>query len=121
MVFFGKVIKIIDNVVFVKFSEFVVGFVFLCDFVDDYEEVNFLKYFKYEIVCVVVFDIDKSNKRLRLLMCFFCVFSLRFEVIDKEIIKDIKIVVGDVFCGFVKNVFDKGFFVMFGGDIVVMV
>ncbi|KAJ4304261.1 rRNA biogenesis protein rrp5 [Collariella sp. IMI 366227] len=121
MVLPAKVTKVNDRQVMVKLSELVSGPVHQVDLADDYDEANPLSHSKNEIVRVAIVEVDKSNKRLRLSMRPSRVLNSSLPVKDKEVTKSTKIEVGDIIRGFVKNVSDKGLFVLLGGNVVALV
>lgn len=121
MVLPGKVTKVNERQVLVKLSDSVSGPVHLPDLADDFDEVNTLKYKKNEIVRVSIIDVDPSNKRLRLSTRPSRIMSSTLPVLDKEISEVSQLQSGDVVRGFVKNVSDKGLFVLLGGQVTALV
>lgn len=121
MVVAGKVTKINERQVLVQLSDVVSGPVHLPDMVDNYDDVNTLNYKKNDIVRVSVVEIDGSNKRLRLSMRPSRIMSSTLPVADKEISDFPQVAAGDVVRGFVKNVSDKGLFVLLGGQVTALV
>ncbi|KAL6864274.1 hypothetical protein J3F83DRAFT_743211 [Trichoderma novae-zelandiae] len=117
----GKITKVNERQVLVKLSESVSGPVHLPDMVDDYGTVDTLKYKKGDIVRVSIVDVDPSNKRIRLSMRPSRIMSSTLPVVDKEITKITQLATGDVVRGFVKNVADKGLFVLLGGQVTAFV
>ncbi|KAM0513380.1 hypothetical protein ACHAPE_007844 [Trichoderma viride] len=117
MVLPGKITKVNERQVLVKLSEAVSGPVHLPDMVDDYGTVDTLKYKKGDIVRVSIVDVDASNKRIRLSMRPSRIMSSTLPVADKEISKIAQLSTGDIVRGFVKNVADKGVFVLLGGQV----
>ncbi|KAL6890947.1 hypothetical protein GGI43DRAFT_210794 [Trichoderma evansii] len=117
MILPGKITKVNERQVLVKLSENVSGPVHLPDMVDDYGTVDTLKYKKGDIVRVSIVDVDASNKRIRLSMRPSRIMSSTLPVADKEISKIAQLSTGDVVRGFVKNVADKGVFVLLGGQV----
>lgn len=117
MVLPGKITKVNERQVLVKLSENVSGPVHLPDMVDDYATVDTLKYKKGDIVRVSIVDVDASNKRIRLSMRPSRIMSSTLPVADKEISTFAQLSAGDVVRGFVKNVADKGVFVLLGGQV----
>lgn len=117
----GKITKVGERQIMVQLSESLAGFVSLSDLVDDFDEGNPLKCAKYEIVRVAIVEVDKSNKRIRLSMRPSRVLNSSLPVKDKEVTKSTKLEVGEVIRGFVKNVSDKGLFVMLGGEVTAFV
>lgn len=113
----GKITKVNERQVLVKLSENVSGPVHLPDMVDDYGTVDTLKYKKGDIVRVSIVDVDASNKRIRLSMRPSRIMSSTLPVADKEISKFTQLSTGDIVRGFVKNVADKGVFVLLGGQV----
>lgn len=105
----------------VKFSDIVVGFVYFFDMFDNYDDVNSMNFFKGEVVCVFIVDVDYSNKCLCFFICLLCIMSFILFVVDKEILSFFDVFVGDIVRGFVKNVVDNGFFVYLGGLVIVCV
>lgn len=121
MVLPGKITKVNERQIMVKLSEIVSGPVHLPDMADNYDDINTLSYKKNQIVRVSIVDVDVSNKRLRLSMRPSRIMSSTLPVADKEITSVSQIAAGDVVRGFVKNVSDKGLFVLLGGYIAAMV
>ncbi|GAB0134027.1 hypothetical protein EsDP_00002413 [Epichloe bromicola] len=121
MVLPGKITKVNERQVMVKLSEIVSGPVHLPDMADNYDDINTLNYKKNQIVRVSIVDVDVSNKRLRLSMRPSRIMSSTLPVADKEITSVSQIAAGDVVRGFVKNVSDKGLFVLLGGYIAALV
>jgi rRNA biogenesis protein RRP5 len=121
MVLPGKVTKVNERQILVKLSESVSGPVHLPDMVDNYDDVNTLKHKKNDIVRVAVVEIDASNKRLRLSNRPSRIMSSTLPVVDKEITDISQISQGDIVRGFVKNVSDKGLFVLLGGQVTALV
>ncbi|KAL7791917.1 hypothetical protein V8C37DRAFT_381739 [Trichoderma ceciliae] len=117
MILPGKITKVNERQVLVKLSETVSGPVHLPDMVDDYGSVDTLKYKKGDIVRVSIVDLDASNKRIRLSIRPSRIMSSTLPVADKEISKITQLATGDVVRGFVKNVADKGLFVLLGGQV----
>lgn len=121
MVLPGRVTKVNERQVLVSLSEQVSGPVHLPDLVDNYDDVNTMNYKKNDIVRVSVVELDTSNKRLRLSMRPSRIMSSTLPVADKEVSELSQIAVGDILRGFVKNVADKGLFVLLGGNLTAMV
>ncbi|KAL7945801.1 hypothetical protein V8C42DRAFT_321608 [Trichoderma barbatum] len=121
MILPGKITKVNERQVLVKLSETVSGPVHLPDMVDDYGSVDTLKYKKGDIVRVSIVDVDPSNKRIRLSMRPSRIMSSTLPVADKEISKITQLATGDIVRGFVKNVADKGLFVLLGGSVTAFV
>ena len=121
MVLPGKITKVNERQVMVKLSEIVSGPVHLPDMADNYDEINTSVFKKNEIVRVAIIEIDASNKRLRLSMRPSRIMSSSLPVTDKEITSLSQIAAGDIVRGFVKNVSDKGLFVLLGGHTAALV
>lgn len=121
MVLPGRITKVNERQVMVKLSEIVSGPVHLPDMADNYDDINTLNYKKNQIVRVCIVEVDASNKRVRLSMRPSRIMSSTLPVADKEITGLGQIATGDVVRGFVKNVADKGLFVVLGGQITAMV
>ncbi|KAG6076403.1 hypothetical protein E4U31_002427 [Claviceps sp. LM219 group G6] len=121
MVLPGKVTKVNERQIMVKLSDIVSGPVHLPDMADNYDDINTMSYKKNQIVRVAIVELDVSNKRLRLSMRPSRILSSTLPVADKEISSFSQITGGDVVRGFVKNVSDKGLFVLLGGHITGMV
>ncbi|CAM1510385.1 Fc.00g007200.m01.CDS01 [Cosmosporella sp. VM-42] len=121
MVLPGRVTKVNERQVLVKLSEKVSGPVHLPDLADNYDDVNTLKYKKNDIVRVSIVELDHSNKRLRLSTRPSRIMSSTLPVEDKEISELSQLKTGDIVRGFVKNVADKGLFVLLGGQITALV
>lgn len=121
MVIPGKITKVNERQILVKLSESVSGPVHLPDMADNFDEVNTTQYRKGGIVRVSVVDVDKSNKRLRLSIRPSRIMSSTLPVKDKEITDVSQLASGDIVRGFVKNVADKGLFVLLGGQISALV
>lgn len=121
MVLPGKVTKVNERQVMVKISEAVSGPVHLPDMADNFDQVNTTQYKKNEIVRVSVVDIDASNKKMRLSLRPSRILSSTLPVADKEITSVSQVAAGDIVRGFVKNVADKGLFVLLGGQVTGMV
>ncbi|KHN97614.1 RNA-binding domain, S1 [Metarhizium album ARSEF 1941] len=121
MVLPGKITKINERQIMVKLSEVVSGPVHLPDMVDNYDDINTLIYKKNQIVRVAIVDVHASNKRLRLSMRPSRIMSSTLPVADREITDLSQLAAGNVIRGFVKNVSDKGLFVVLGGSITALV
>ncbi|OAA38363.1 Nucleic acid-binding, OB-fold-like protein [Metarhizium rileyi] len=121
MVLPGKITKVNERQVMVKLSEIVSGPVHLPDMADNFDDINTLSYKKNQIVRVSIVEIDTSNKRLRLSLRPSRIMSSTLPVVDKEITDPSQVAAGDVVRGFVKNVSDKGLFVVLGGHITALV
>ncbi|KAK2599188.1 rRNA biogenesis protein rrp5 [Conoideocrella luteorostrata] len=121
MVLPGKITKVNERQVMIKLSEIVSGPVHLPDMADNYDEANTLNYKRGQIVRVSIVEVDASNKRLRLSMRPSRIMSSTLPVADKEITSLSQVATGDIVRGFVKNVSDKGLFVLLGGRIAAMV
>jgi rRNA biogenesis protein RRP5 len=121
MVLPGRVTKINERQVLVKLSELVSGPVHLPDMADDFDTINTLKQKKGDIVRVSVVELDSSNKRLRLSTRPSRIMSSTLPVKDKEITDVSQLDAGDIVRGFVKNVSDKGLFVLLGGQVTALV
>ncbi|TQV95484.1 rRNA biogenesis protein RRP5 [Cordyceps javanica] len=121
MVLPGKITKVNERQILVKLSESVSGPVHLPDMADNFDEVNTTQYRKGGIVRVSVVDVDKSNKRLRLSARPSRILSSTLPVKDKEISSISQLSSGDIVRGFVKNVADKGLFVLLGGQVSALV
>ncbi|KAG5750091.1 hypothetical protein H9Q70_007251 [Fusarium xylarioides] len=121
MVLPGRVTKVNERQVLVKLSELVSGPVHLPDMADDFDTVNTLKQKKGDIVRVSIVELDASNKRLRLSTRPSRIMSSTLPVKDKEISDVSQLDAGDVVRGFVKNVSDKGLFVLLGGQVTALV
>lgn len=121
MVLPGVITKVNERQVLVKLSETVSGPVHLPDMVDNYDEVNTHNYKKGEVVRVSIVSLDVSNKTLRLSTRPSRIMSSTLPVNDREITNISQLTAGDVVRGFVKNVADKGLFVLLGGPVTAMV
>lgn len=121
MVLPGKITKINERQILVKLSESVSGPVHLPDMADNFDEVNTTQFRKGGIVRVSVVDVDKSNKRLRLSIRPSRIMSSTLPVKDKEISEVAQLTSGDIVRGFVKNVAEKGLFVLLGGQVSALV
>lgn len=121
MVLAGKVTKVNERQILVQLSDTVSGPVHLPDMTDDFDNVNTLNHKKNDIARVSVVEIDASNKRLRLSIRPSRIMSSTLPVVDKEITDFSQLSAGDVVRGFVKNVADKGLFVLLGGQVTAMV
>jgi rRNA biogenesis protein RRP5 len=121
MVLPGKVTKVNERQVIIQLSEEVSGPIHLPDLSDNFNEATTTKYSKHDIVQVSIVDLDKSNKRLRLSTRSSRVLSSTSPVIDREITNISQLTNGDVIRGFVKNVSDKGLFVLLGGNVSALV
>lgn len=121
MVLPGRVTKVNERQVLVKLSELVSGPVHLPDMADDFDTINTLKQKKGDIVRVSIVELDSSNKRLRLSTRPSRIMSSTLPVKDKEISDVSQLDAGDIVRGFVKNVSDKGLFVLLGGQVTALV
>ena len=121
MVLPGRITKVNERQVLVNLSDTVSGPVHLPDIADNYDDVNTLNFQKNGIVRVSIVEVDASNKRLRLSMRPSRIMSSTLPVVDKEIIDFAQLSSGDIIRGFVKNVSDKGLFVLLGGQITALV
>ncbi|KAK7419432.1 rRNA biogenesis protein rrp5 [Neonectria punicea] len=121
MVLPGRVTKVNERQILVKLSEQVSGPVHLPDLADNYDDVNTANYKKNDIVRVSIVELDQSNKRLRLSIRPSRIMSSTLPVKDKEINEVSQLNTGDIVRGFVKNVADKGLFVLLGGQVTALV
>lgn len=121
MVLPGKVTKVNERQVIVKLSDSVSGPIHLPDLADNYDDVNTMSYKKNDIVRVSVVELDQSNKRLRLSTRPSRIMSSTLPIEDKEISEPTQLQPGDLVRGFVKNVSDKGLFVLLGGQVTALV
>ena len=121
MVLPGRVTRINERQLLVSLSDQVSGAVHLPDMADDYDEVNTMKYKKNDVVRVSVVDVDAPNKKVRLSLRPSRIMSSTLPVQDKEITDHSQLAVGDVVRGFIKNIADKGIFVLLGGQVDAMV
>ncbi|KAG5665699.1 hypothetical protein KAF25_009824 [Fusarium avenaceum] len=121
MVLPGRITKVNERQVLVKLSEAVSGPVYLPDMSDDFDTVNTLKHKKGDIVRVAIVELDSSNKRLRLSIRPSRIMSSTLPVKDKEINDVSQLDAGEIVRGFVKNVSDKGLFVLLGGQVTALV
>lgn len=121
MVLPGRITKVNERQVLVKLSEAVSGPVHLPDMVDSFDDINTLNYKKNDIVRVSIVEVDASNKRLRLSLRPSRIMSSTLPVADREISDFSQISNGDIVRGFVKNVSDKGLFVLLGGQVTALV
>ncbi|KAH6893483.1 hypothetical protein B0T10DRAFT_482377 [Thelonectria olida] len=121
MVLPGRITKVNERQVLVKLSEVLSGPVHLPDLVDNYDDVNTLNYKKGDIVRVSIVEIDQPNKRIRLSARPSRIMSSTLPVKDKEITELSQLNSGDIVRGFVKNVSDKGLFVLLGGQVTALV
>lgn len=117
----GRVTKVNERQVLVKLSDLVSGPVHLPDMADNFDDVNTMNYKKNDIVRVSVVELDASNKRLRLSMRPSRIMSSTLPVVDKEVGDFAQLATGDIVRGFVKNVSDKGLFVLLGGQVTALV
>ncbi|KND89002.1 rRNA biogenesis protein rrp5 [Tolypocladium ophioglossoides CBS 100239] len=121
MVLPARITKVNERQVLVKLSEAVSGPVHLPDMVDSFDDINTLNYKKNDIVRVSIVEVDATNKRLRLSLRPSRIMSSTLPVADREISNFAQISNGDVIRGFVKNVSDKGLFVLLGGQVTALV
>lgn len=121
MILPGKITKVNERQIMVKLSESVSGPVHLPDMGDNYDDVNTTQYRKNDIVRVALVDIDRSNKRIRLSTRASRILSSAAPVKDKEISSLSQLEQGDIVRGFVKNVADKGLFILLGGQVTALV
>ncbi|KAI1056475.1 hypothetical protein LB507_002533 [Fusarium sp. FIESC RH6] len=121
MVLPGRITKVNERQVLVKLSELVSGPVHLPDMADDFDTINTLEQKKGDIVRVSVVELDSSNKRLRLSTRPSRIMSSTLPVKDKEISDVSQLDAGDIVRGFVKNVSDKGLFILLGGQVTALV
>lgn len=121
MVLPGKVTKVNERQILVKLSESVSGPVHLPDMADDFADVDTTQYKKNDIVRVSIVHLDTPNKKLRLSLRPSRILSSSLPVEDKEIVEVSQLSSGDVVRGFVKNVSDKGLFVLLGGQVTALV
>jgi rRNA biogenesis protein RRP5 len=117
----GRVTKVNERQILVQLSDLVSGPVYLPDMADNYDDINTLNYKKNDIVRVSVVDVDASNKRLRLSLRPSRIMSSTLPVKDQEISDFSQLAPGDIVRGFVKNVAEKGLFVLLGGSITALV
>ncbi|GJN78163.1 rRNA bioproteinsis protein rrp5 [Purpureocillium lilacinum] len=117
----GRITKVNERQVLVKLSETVSGPVHLPDMADNFDDIDTSEYRKNDIVRVSVVEVDAPNKRLRLSLRPSRIMSSTLPVTDKEITSFSQISSGDIVRGFVKNVADKGLFVLLGGQVTALV
>ncbi|PHH72529.1 hypothetical protein CDD82_5927 [Ophiocordyceps australis] len=121
MVLAGRITKVNERQILVKLSDDVVGPVHLPDMADDYETINTTAMNKYDIVRVSVVQVDASNKKLRLSLRPSRIMSSTLPVVDREITSIDQLSPGHLVRGFVKNICEKGVFVLLGGQITALV
>lgn len=121
MILPGRITKVNERQVLIKLSEAVSGPVHLPDMVDNYDDINTISYKKNDIVRVSIVDVDASNKRLRLSLRPSRIMSSTLPVVDREVSSFSQMSAGDVVRGFIKNVSDKGVFVLLGGSVTALV
>ncbi|CAG9941999.1 unnamed protein product [Clonostachys rosea f. rosea IK726] len=121
MILPGRITKVNERQILVKLSDAVSGPVHLPDVVDNFDDVDTSKFKKNDIVRVSIVDVDTSNKRLRLSLRPSRILSSTLPVTDKEISDFTQLSTGDIIRGFVKNVSDKGLFVLLGGQVTALV
>lgn len=121
MILPGRITKVNERQILVKLSDAVSGPVHLPDVVDNFDDVDTSKFKKNDIVRVSIVDVDTSNKRLRLSLRPSRILSSTLPVADKEISDFTQLSTGDIIRGFVKNVSDKGLFVLLGGQVTALV
>ncbi|KAI8717856.1 hypothetical protein NCS52_00862700 [Fusarium sp. LHS14.1] len=121
MVLPGRITKVNERQILVKLSELVSGAVHLPDMADNFDDVNTLKHNKGDLVRVSIVELDTSNKKIRLSIRPSRIMSSTLTVKDKEISNISNVNPGDLVRGFVKNVSDKGLFVLLGGQVTGLV
>ncbi|PHH69230.1 hypothetical protein CDD80_6934 [Ophiocordyceps camponoti-rufipedis] len=121
MVVPGKVVNVSGRQLLVRLGDAVTGPVQLPDMADDYGDVEALKFRRGDMVRVSVVEVDAANQLLRLSLRPSRIMSSTMAVVDKEISHVSQLTVGDVVRGFVKNISDKGLFVLLGGQVTAMV
>ncbi|EEU39143.1 uncharacterized protein NECHADRAFT_43434 [Fusarium vanettenii 77-13-4] len=121
MVLPGRITKVNERQILVKLSELVSGAVHLPDMADNFDDVNTLKHNKGDLVRVSIVELDTSNKKIRLSIRPSRIMSSTLTVKDKEISNISHVNPGDLVRGFVKNVSDKGLFVLLGGQVTGLV
>ncbi|KAJ4312473.1 rRNA biogenesis protein rrp5 [Fusarium piperis] len=121
MVLPGRITKVNERQILVKLSELVSGVVHLPDMTDNFDDVNTLKHKKGDLVRVSIVELDTSNKKIRLSIRPSRIMSSTLTVKDKEISNISQVNPGDLIRGFVKNVSDKGLFVLLGGQVTGLV
>ncbi|WAO90955.1 Hypothetical protein NCS54_00840300 [Fusarium falciforme] len=121
MVLPGRITKVNERQILVKLSELVSGAVHLPDMADNFDDVNTLKHHKGDLVRVSIVELDTSNKKIRLSIRPSRIMSSTLTVKDKEISNISHVNPGDLVRGFVKNVSDKGLFVLLGGQVTGLV
>lgn len=121
MVLPGRITRINERQILINLSDQVAGAVHLPDMADDYDEVNTMKYKKNDIVRVSVVDVDTPNKKVRLSLRPSRIMSSTLPVQDKEITEVSQLAPGDIVRGFIKNVAEKGVYVLLGGQVDAMV
>lgn len=117
----GKVVNVSRRQVLVRLGDAVTGPVQLPDMADDYGDVETLKYRRGDVVRVSVVEVDAARQLLRLSLRPSRITSSAVSVVDKEVSHVSQLTVGDVVRGFVKNISDKGLFVLLGGQVTAMV
>lgn len=121
MILPGVVTKVNERQVMVKLSETVSGPVHLPDMADNYSEIDNTKIKNRDVVRVSVVNVDPHNKKIRLSMRPSRIMSSTLPVVDKEITQVSQLSSGDIVRGFVKNITDKGLFVLLGGQVSALV
>lgn len=121
MVLPGRITKVNERQILVKLSELVSGVVHLPDMADNFDDINTLKHKKGDLVRVSIVELDTSNKKIRLSIRPSRIMSSTLAVKDKEISNISQVNPGDLVRGFVKNVSDKGLFVLLGGQVTGLV
>ena len=117
----GRITKVSDRQILIQLNDDLVGAVDLIDLADDYSEANPAKYQKNEVVRVCVTNVDAPNKKVSLSLRPSRVLSSSIKVTDPEVTSSAALDVNDIYRGFIRNVDDKGVFVMLGHGVTAFI
>ena len=117
----GRITKISDRQILIQLNDDLVGAVDLMDIADDYSEANPARYQKNEVVRVCVTNVDAPNKKVSLSLRPSRVLSSSIKVTDPEVTTSTALNANDIYRGFIRNVDDKGVFVMLGHGVTAFI
>lgn len=121
MILPGRITKVTVRQLMVQLNDTISGPVNLTDLADDYSHANPTAFQKNQAIRVCVIDLDVPNKKINFSARPSKVLSSSLPIRDPDIRSLSQLKVNDVVRGFVKNVADKGLFVMLGTNVTAYV
>ena len=117
MILAGRITKLTERSAVVQLAEDLAAPIPLVEISDDFDELNFGRFRKNEMVRVCVLHVDSPNKRVFLSLRPSKVLSSSLPVKDPQISSYSQLKSGDIVRGFVKHVGEKGVHVALGATV----